>query len=336
MNRRMLDDPKLEEIANDSAFAGSGRSLMPVPPRMWIWMKNMRLSAVARMYGAKESTSVLEGLCYARSHSRCWQLYRDSEIAADPGKRQAWLYAFTSNVQSPFVLILAGGGYMMTTTLTAAFPVAMALNQMKINAYVLHYRSGQSKAPEKAYEDLQRELDLIFLKEKENTVLKKYALCGLSAGGHLAIRLGCETKLEVEKRPGVLFLAYPMVDFRGKRGQTLALRLHVDRKSHALLSYIDNKFPPTYLWQCADDRVLSPTHALDLHKKLSENGVTHIYRQFPSGGHGQHLGEGTSAAGWLYEAVDFWQAFSSEQPGIPDVARRKKQNDALRKVDELF
>ena len=71
-------------------------------------------------------------------------------------------------------------------------------------------------------------------------------------------------------------------------------------------------YPPTYFWYSADDTVLMLFNYWKqgpaLQNALEKNGIpheVHVYRKVP---HGTGLAAGTDAAGWLNDAVAFWEA----------------------------
>ena len=76
---------------------------------------------------------------------------------------------------------------------------------------------------------------------------------------------------------------------------------------------MDQKYPPTYLWQCRDDHLLSfQANAVAFARKAKALGVPCRFRPVERGGHGLGLAENSQAQGWLAEAVAFWQAYRQD------------------------
>ena len=80
---------------------------------------------------------------------------------------------------------------------------------------------------------------------------------------------------------------------------------------------MDGDFPPVYHWFGLNDATLMLMDifcqgpALD--KALEESGVPHQMVIFRNARHRTSVGTGTDAAGWLYDAVDFWEAVTAEE-----------------------
>jgi acetyl esterase/lipase len=144
--------------------------------------------------------------------------------------------------------------------------------------------------------------------------MENYAICGSSAGGHLAASW-CTKDIGYavyeKPRPAAAILVYPVISFLGESdGETQRNLLGnepSDELRHLLSiqEHVDGDYPPTYVWVFVEDGL--KTNAELMEKTLEKAGVEHIARYFTGGRHGIGLAEGTEAEGWLTEAVAFWQ-----------------------------
>ncbi len=179
----------------------------------------------------------------------------------------------------PAVLIFPGGAYKFCSDREAE-PIAMAFLAMGFSAFVLRYSLNSKDVFDKALSDAEEALTLIRGKAEEYNILPdKIAVCGFSAGGHLAA--GISTLGST--RPNALILGYPCIsaDICGE-GVLCTSVPSLDDKVTA-----DN--PPTFLFStCADTCV--PIHSsTSFLSALEKNGVPFEAHIFSDGGHGLAL-----------------------------------------------
>jgi len=72
--------------------------------------------------------------------------------------------------------------------------------------------------------------------------------------------------------------------------------------------------PPTFAVVGEQDGIAPPASMERRIRALRESGTRVEYRKYANLGHGFGLGEGTSAAGWVFEAIGFWEV-AIEHPG---------------------
>jgi predicted esterase len=65
--------------------------------------------------------------------------------------------------------------------------------------------------------------------------------------------------------------------------------------------------PPTYVVVGGQDGIVPPASMERRVDNLRRSGTEVEYRKFNDLGHGFGLGIGTSAEGWIFEAVRFWE-----------------------------
>ncbi len=227
------------------------------------------------------------------------------------------VYAFTVNKKAPFVLVLPGGGYGDVCSIIEGYTVALHLNSLGINAFIGQYRVGKNAQYPNVTDDVANILKFIEENsEKFKVEFDDYAVCGFSAGGHLAGLWA--SKLGYKKyglrKPNVAFLSYPVVTLYGDAHRGSVKNLlgemweNTELQKQLSLEYlVDRTYPKTFLWQCTGDKVVSIGHSRLLDKALTENNIEHIYRSFDDHRHGLGLGVNSPAEGWLDEAVKFWR-----------------------------
>ncbi len=179
----------------------------------------------------------------------------------------------------PAVLIFPGGAYRHCSDREAE-PIAMAFLAMGFSAFVLRYSLNTPDVFTKALSDAEEALALIHERAEEYSILPdKIAVCGFSAGGHLAAGLATLGRV----RPNALILGYPCISVDVCESKVLAAPVpSLDDKVTA-----DN--PPTFLFStCADMSV--PIHSsTSFISALEKNGVPFEAHIFSEGAHGLAL-----------------------------------------------
>lgn len=229
------------------------------------------------------------------------------------------MFHFPVENRTKFVVICAGGSYEEVCSILEGFPPAAEINELGYHAFVVHYRVGiHAKAPN-PQDDLAAAIRYIIEHAEElNVKTEDYAVAGFSAGGHLAASYGTDTIGYLQyglPRPSALFLSYPVV--------TMGKYAHVVSRSnlfggcnqpdeewiqkYSIERQITESYPPSYVWQCENDREVSIENTRLLIKELAEKKVKFLYKTYPDGEHGWGCGDDTPAKGWIKEAVRFWE-----------------------------
>lgn len=66
--------------------------------------------------------------------------------------------------------------------------------------------------------------------------------------------------------------------------------------------------PPTFVVVGDEDGIAPPSAMERRITALRQLGTTVEYRKYPAVGHGFGTGVGTSAEGWISQAIEFWEA----------------------------
>lgn len=248
------------------------------------------------------------------------QAFRD---IAGPNRYELRCYPAPGRRRAPFALLCPGGGYACVMSSIEGIPYAKALNEQGYTAFVLRYRVRQKGRFPAPMLDIARAVQHIADNaEKYHVQMEGYSVWGSSAGGHLAGCFGTKT-LGYEKyhlpRPSALVLCYPVVTMGEATHAGSCMNLLGEQPSAKLVErtslerQITSSYPPTYLWNSAEDAEVAPTNSQMLDDALCAANVHHQYHCYDTGKHGCGLAQGTPCEGWFAEALAFWDACRNEQ-----------------------
>ena len=280
-------DTKLSEVINDSAFGDYGRLIFPVDTGYYSGDTLGQLSLT--WYNNIDPDKTVEIANYLKDHAESgetvfYDIYTDEEKAADPEKEDTGLFFFKGNPGEKFAICNAGGGFAYVGAMQDSFPHALELSKRGYNAFALIYRPGAQTA----CEDLARGISFIFEHAEELEVdTDGYSLWGGSAGGRMAAWLG----------------SYGPAAFGGD---------NLPRPSAVIMQYTGHSDytkndPPTYACVGENDGIANWRTMERRLQNLSAFGIPTEFHHYSGLGHGFGLGTGTSAEGWIDDAVDFWE-----------------------------
>ena len=236
------------------------------------------------------------------------------------------------------VLILPGGGYGVVAPAEGE-PVALAFLAAGMQAFVLEYSVAPARWPQ-AF--LEAAAAVAFLrKNAARYQLHRIAVCGFSAGGHLA---GClcnlwgdpliQTELGLaptDVRPDAGVLCYPVISAAlSAGGSTFPNLLGEDWKRSgrvdlSLETSVTPTNPPAFLWTTWEDGSVPMENTLAYAAALRRQGVPFDLHVFQHGPHAMGLatdecardGEHRDprAAGWHPLCVSWLRRIENELPG---------------------
>ncbi len=215
-----------------------------------------------------------------------YPVYPEADRRARPDLAEAGLFLFRGEPGAPFAVISPGGGFSYVGTVHEGFPYAVEISQQGYNAFVLTCRTGQGGAG--ATRDLAAALTFVFEHAAELEVgTEGYSLWGSSAGARMAAAIGSHGPAAFGganlPRPAAVITAYT---------------------GH---SEVTGDEPPTFVVVGESDRIAPADRMERRVQALRAAGIEVEYHRFEGVGHGFGTGIGTSAQGWIGEAVGFWK-----------------------------
>lgn len=216
-------------------------------------------------------------------------------------------------------VICPGGGYGMVCSFIEGVPVARKLNELGISAVIVYYRVREKASFPNPQDDLARAVREIHENsEKYNLDMKNYSVWGSSAGGHLVGTFGTASMGYAHyqlPKPGALILSYPVISLESEVAHSGTREVLIGKDAskeeeilRSVYTNVDEQYPPTFVW-CGDaDSTVPIVNTQLMEKALEEKKIPHVCRIFPGVEHGVGPGTGTSAEGWINQAVDFWKS----------------------------
>lgn len=209
------------------------------------------------------------------------------------------------NVQNrPAVLVFPGGAYLMTSDREAE-PIALAYAAEGFQAFVLRYSVGERARGFRPLQEAELALSRIRGRADQwHVIPDQVAVCGFSAGGHLAGAVGLFGK----ERPDAMILSYPAVDL-GDAANPLTAKnplvqsligpdyTQADLDAYSLHKQVSSAAPPLFMWHTAGDRLVRLHHTLKLANAYADQGLDFEYHVFQEGVHGLSLAKDITANG---------------------------------------
>ncbi|HOK03944.1 MAG TPA: alpha/beta hydrolase [Victivallales bacterium] len=209
-----------------------------------------------------------------------------------------------SKQKLPAVIIFPGGGYAHRAKHEAE-PIAQEFLREGFHAFVVQYRVAPHKYPAPFIDAVNAIQYIRQNAEQLLTIPDKIAVCGFSAGGHLAAATaffeGSEypelsASIMAKSRPNAVILSYAVISFlqyvnEGTMKNLLGEENPSDklREKFSWEKQVTPSSPPVFLWHTADDAVVHVKNALLMASALSENSVPFEMHIFPHGKHGLGL-----------------------------------------------
>jgi acetyl esterase/lipase len=235
-----------------------------------------------------------------------WRDRKSSGAGKEQDDFQPYLEAHLLKTAQPLgtAVICPGGGYAHRAPHEGAV-VAEKFNELGLHAFVVQYRVAPYRFPA-PQEDALRAIKIIRSRAAEWKVKPdKIAICGFSAGGHLAGSCGIffdkvkadngDNADSCSSRPDALILCYPVISSGPKGHQGSFINLFgpeaapEHKEKHSLEKLVSKNTPPAFLWHTADDGGVPVENSLMLSTALRENEIPFELHVFPQGRHGLGL-----------------------------------------------
>lgn len=212
------------------------------------------------------------------------------------------------------VIVLPGGGYQVNAK-SEGEPTALAFLNAGVQAFLLEYSVAPVRWPQQLLEVASAVAWLRANAEKYGVDPHKIAVCGFSAGGHLA---GCAANLwnhaavkeklgltGEQARPDAAILSYPVITM-GEFGSTMTRsNLFGDAPVAAETSLehsVTDCNPPTFLWATYTDGSVPVENSLMYANALRAHNVPFELHIFNKGPHA--MGLATEESAWQEDHTD--------------------------------
>ena len=204
--------------------------------------------------------------------------------------------AMPDTVRRPLVLVVPGGGYNHVSP-REGDPVALQFAAAGYHTAVLEYSVGEAARNYLPLRQLDAALKLLRSKaEAWNILPDKIAVCGFSAGGHLALS-GAVLDLPGEPqqaRPDAVILGYPVITagefaHRGSFAQLAGSEAPATQQLFTLEDKITPRTPPVFVWHTMEDETVSVENTLLLVAALRRHHVPCEAHLFQKGRHGTSI-----------------------------------------------
>jgi len=284
-------DSFIRDIVDHPAFRGFGERLLARDDNSYYYNTQISNAAALMPYHQDVNPDVIvNALNYMINEARddktiFYDFYTAQQKRTDPAKENTGLFFFRGKPGAPFAIVCPGGGFTYVGSLHGGFPLALEISKKGYNAFVIRYRIGGERV---ACEDLAAAIAYIFTNYRTlqlNT--GNYSLWGGSAGGRMAARLSSN---------GTAF--YGEKDYPKPAAAIIFYTGHSDFT-------VNN--PPTFSVLGERDNIANPEVIKQRIEAMKAAGIDAEFHLYPNVGHGFGLGIGTTAEGWLNNAVRFWE-----------------------------
>jgi acetyl esterase/lipase len=293
-------DDSVADILNHPAFVGFGRLLLPWDGRRYdVTMRLSNLGSLLPYHSHVDPVVLVSSLNRMIDDASVGRrvfhdIYTEAQKQVDPSRKDTGLFFFRGKPETPFAVIAPGGGFAYVGSLHEGFPYAVEISNRGYNAFVVKYRAGHGSYPI-ATEDLAAALSYIFGNAGTLGVTTAgYSLWGSSAGARVVAAVGSHGTARFGDRdfpkPSALVMLYT---------------------GHSRLAATE---PATFVAVGEADEIVSPSLMERRVTALRRTGTEVEYRKYSGVGHGFGLGVGTSAEGWIADAVRFWAKQIEREP----------------------
>lgn len=232
------------------------------------------------------------------------------------------LYPVKTDKALGAVMICPGGAYSHRAPHEGE-NIAIEFNKQGIHAFVLHYRVAPNRNPA-PLNDAKRGMRLVrSMASKFNIKSDRIAVCGFSAGGHLAGSLGIhfdkadypatDAVDKLSCRPDAMILCYPVITSGEYRNDGSFKNLLGNEPDPALMEHfslekhtVSGQTPPAFMWHTSEDSSVPVENSLMLATALSKNRVPFELHIYEKGRHGLGLcPEDPHVASWFTTCTEW-------------------------------
>ncbi len=280
------------ELLRHPAFAGFAPLLLPRDDRVYEeQMPLTRIGSLMPYHTHVDPGVVVAGLNRliddaASGRTVFYRFYSDAQTQEEPAKGKTGLFFFRGQPGARFAVIAPGGGFSYVASLHEGFPYAVAINSKGYNAFALRYRAGHGARA--ATEDMAAAISYIIGHAASLGVgTNGYSIGGSSAGARMAASIG----------------SYGVAHYgTGNAPQPSAVVMaYTGHSDHGPVE------PPTFVVVGEEDGIAPPATMKRRVEALRTSGALVEYHEYKGLAHGFGLGAGTTADGWVFDAIRFWE-----------------------------
>ncbi len=291
-SRHLAVQSTIGEILRHPAFAGFSRLLLPWDDRDYD--EQMPLTAIGSLlpyHTCVDPPTVASGLNRMIDDVEAgkpvfYRFYSEAQRRQQPKTANTGLFFFRGRPGAPFAIISPGGGFSYVGSVHEGFPYAEAISKQGYNAFVLKYRAGEGGRI--ATEDLAAAVSYVIRHSEALEVgINGYSLWGSSAGARMAAAIGTSG-----------LATHGGVDAPKPAAIVMAYTAHPDYSPPE---------PATFVVIGEQDGIAPPAAMERRVEALRRLGTPVEYHKYRNLGHGFGLGTGTSADGWVLDAIRFWE-----------------------------
>ena len=284
-------DNTVGDIVNHPAFSGFSERLLTRDDNSSYY--NTRISNAASLMPYHQNVNpavVVNALNYMIDEAQSgktifYDFYTATQKRADRAKENTGLFFFRGKPGAPFAIVSPGGGFSYVGSLHEGFPLALEISKKGYNVFVIRYRIGGERI---ACEDLAAAIAYIFANARTLEVnTNNYSLWGGSAGSRMAARLSSNGTA-----------AYGENEHPKPATAVILYTGHTDFTAED---------PPTFTVVGERDGIANPAAMESRVNAMRAAGIDTEFHRYPKVGHGFGLGVGTTAEGWINNAVRFWE-----------------------------
>lgn len=206
-------------------------------------------------------------------------------------------YVLDGNRTRPAVVICPGGGYHFLSPREAE-AIALQFAAAGFHAFILYYTVKPDYYRQPLLELSQAVCAIRDKATEWNLDPERIAVCGFSAGGHLAASLGVhwdKLKDSPNNKPNALILSYPVITSgEFKHAGSILNLLGPDPtveelQEMSLEKQVSTSTPPTFLWHTVADPVVPVENSLMFASALRKQDIPFEMHIYPNGPHGLSL-----------------------------------------------
>lgn len=205
----------------------------------------------------------------------------------------------------PAIVICPGGGYQMLSE-READPVAFRYLSAGYNVFIVYYSINEKARGFRPLRDVSDAI--VHIREHAEEYLtdpEKIAVCGFSAGGHLAASAGTlwnnEKLLELYdnkggmNRPNAMILCYPVIlanEFAHEGSIKNVSGAEIGTEEYEFFSlekHVGEHTPPAFIWHTVEDSAVPVENSLAMIAALQKSGISYEAHLFPTGAHGMSI-----------------------------------------------